>query len=270
MSAEIIPFCFESESVRVISKDDEPWFVAKDVCDVLGLTNPSMALESLDFDERAKFNLGRQGDTNIISESGLYVLILRCRDAVKSGTVPYRFRKWVTSEVLPTLRKTGSYEINPCNRRDVMINYQNLDKLDKMKNPRKMDIRYTVDLTKMINQPTKQGLAILSVLTGLEFAEIDVLPGRGQVVTLDDFFHRFIDDCFVIDDEARTNATELYATWQEWVRRNNLTGCNVSMRRFGMVAGEYYSKTRMGDGIYYFGLKAKEQDTVQAKEEVAL
>ena len=47
---------------------------------------------------------------NIVSESGMYTLILRCRDAVKKGSVPHRFRKWVTAEVLPAIRKTGKYE----------------------------------------------------------------------------------------------------------------------------------------------------------------
>ncbi|CFQ88082.1 MULTISPECIES: Bro-N domain-containing protein [Yersinia] len=57
-------------------------------------------------------SLGRQGFASIISESGLYTLILRCRDAVTPGTIPYRFRKWVTSEVLPAIRQTGKYDIN--------------------------------------------------------------------------------------------------------------------------------------------------------------
>lgn len=55
------------------------------------------------------FNIGRQGQANIISESGLYTLILRCRDAVKQGTTAWRFRKWVTNEVLPSIRKNGEY-----------------------------------------------------------------------------------------------------------------------------------------------------------------
>lgn len=259
MSAEIIPFCFESESIRVISKDGDPWFVAKDVCEILGLTNPSMALESLDFDERAKFNLGRQGDTNIISESGLYVLILRCRDAVKPGTIPYRFRKWVTSEVLPQIRRTGSYEITPCNRKETTINYQNLNKL---KNPKRMDIRYTVDLTKMINKPTRQGMEVLSVLTGLDFSAIEeALPDKGKMVTLDDYFHRFVDELYEVDEQARIGATELYETWIDWVRRNKLVECNVSMRTFGMVVGEYYSRSRYADGVYYLGLRPKGQET---------
>nr|MDN1838467.1 anti-repressor protein [Escherichia coli] len=112
MTANVTPsvFHFESEAtIRAIVIDGNPWFVAKDVIKALQLTNPTMSIKSLDDDERAKFNLGRQGETNIISESGLYTLILRCRDAVTPGTIPYRFRKWVTGEVLPQIRRTGSY-----------------------------------------------------------------------------------------------------------------------------------------------------------------
>jgi len=99
----------ESHQVRVVLVSGDPWFVALDVIKALKLTNPTMALKSLDDDERAKFNLGRQGETNIISESGLYTLILRCRDAVKHGTTAWRFRKWVTNEVLPAIRNNGEY-----------------------------------------------------------------------------------------------------------------------------------------------------------------
>ncbi len=110
MNTKPAVFSFESESnIRAILIDGEPWFVAIDVIKALQLTNPTMSLKALDEDERSKFNLGRQGNTNIISESGLYTLILRCRVAVTPGTIPYRFRKWVTSEVLPQIRKTGRY-----------------------------------------------------------------------------------------------------------------------------------------------------------------
>ncbi|MCM6041497.1 anti-repressor protein [Klebsiella pneumoniae] len=110
MNTKPAVFAFESESnIRAILINGEPWFVAIDVIKALQLTNPTMSLKALDEDERSKFNLGRQGNTNIISESGLYTLILRCRDAVTPGTIPYRFRKWVTSEVLPQIRKTGRY-----------------------------------------------------------------------------------------------------------------------------------------------------------------
>lgn len=110
IAIQSIEFKFEDHGIRTIISNGEPWFIAEDVCNVLQLSNPSMSLKSLDEDERSKFNLGRQGDANIINESGLYTLILRCRDAVKQGTLSWRFRKWVTSEVLPTIRKTGKYE----------------------------------------------------------------------------------------------------------------------------------------------------------------
>jgi prophage antirepressor-like protein len=77
---------------------------------VLEIQNVTQAVNRLDDDERSMFNVGRQGEINIISESGLYTLMLRCRDAVKPGSVPHRVRKWVTSEVLPAIRKTGHYE----------------------------------------------------------------------------------------------------------------------------------------------------------------
>lgn len=102
-------FSLGSQKLRVIDIDDEPWFVASDVCALLGIQNTTQALAALDADERSMFNIGRQGSANIVSESGLYTLILRCRDAVKPGTIPHRVRRWVTAEVLPAIRKTGRY-----------------------------------------------------------------------------------------------------------------------------------------------------------------
>lgn len=99
-------FQFEdSTKVRATTIGNEIWFVAKDVCAILGLSNPSVALGSLDSDERSKFFLGRQGSVNIISESGLYALVIR-----SNKPNARRFRKWVTQEVLPSIRRTGKYE----------------------------------------------------------------------------------------------------------------------------------------------------------------
>lgn len=110
ISINSVEFNFENHNVRIVIIENNPWFVAVDICNVLGIQNPTKALKSLDEDERSNFKLGRQGDANIISESGMYTLVLRCRDAIKKGTIPHRFRKWVTAEVLPSIRKTGSYE----------------------------------------------------------------------------------------------------------------------------------------------------------------
>lgn len=98
---------FENEEfgqVRMVFEKGEPWFVAIDVCLSLDLTNPSMAVSRLDEDERTKFNLGRGGATNFINEFGLYNLILASRKPNAR-----KFKRWVTHEVLPSIRKSGGY-----------------------------------------------------------------------------------------------------------------------------------------------------------------
>lgn len=104
-----IEFSFEGTDIRVLMIESNPWWVATDICKVLGQSNTSKALQSLDADERSNFKLGRQGEVNVINESGLYTLILRSREAVTPGSAAHRFRKWVTSDVLPSLRKHGAY-----------------------------------------------------------------------------------------------------------------------------------------------------------------
>ncbi|QOR16860.1 Bro-N domain-containing protein [Haemophilus parainfluenzae] len=130
--SQLSTFNFESNSIRTLAINNEPWFIAKDVCDTLKISNVSDALLKLDDDEKATIGLtdsqagnGAQS-ISIISESGMYTLILRCRDAVKKGSVPHRFRKWVTSEVLPQIRKTGSYSKTTVDQRTGLRNAVNM------------------------------------------------------------------------------------------------------------------------------------------------
>lgn len=119
--SQLSTFNFENSVIRVIAVNGEPWFIAKDVCEATGISNYRDAIERLDDDEKGVAltdTLGGKQEMNIISESGMYTLILRCRDAVKKGSVPHRFRKWVTAEVLPQIRKTGQYsQIAPPKRK---------------------------------------------------------------------------------------------------------------------------------------------------------
>ena len=94
----------EFGEIRVVEKDSEPWFVAVDVCDILGLSNPTIAVSRLDKDERAKFNLGRQGDSTIVNEPGLYSLILGSRKPEAKA-----FKRWITHDIIPAIRKYGAY-----------------------------------------------------------------------------------------------------------------------------------------------------------------
>ena len=107
---EIQLFNYNNNEIRVIERDGEPWFVAKDVCDVLELTNITEALRGLDDDELSSVMLksgGQNREMRLINEAGLYALIFK---SVKPEAKI--FSKWVRSEVLPTLRRTGNYAIN--------------------------------------------------------------------------------------------------------------------------------------------------------------
>lgn len=113
MNNEIQRFDFRGASLRTLTDEaGEPWFVAKDVCDILGMSNPSMAVTALDKDEVAQIDpkdyLGSENRSNqavnIVSEPGLYKLIMRSRKPEAK-----EFQRWVTHEVLPQIRRTGGY-----------------------------------------------------------------------------------------------------------------------------------------------------------------
>ncbi|MER1249808.1 Bro-N domain-containing protein [Bacillus sp. C10(2022)] len=103
-------FNYQEQQVRTVVKDGEPWFVAKDVCDVLGITDARKSVNLLDEDERNSVpvtdSIGRNQETFIINEPGLYSLILRSRKPEAK-----QFKRWITHEVIPTIRKTGSYQM---------------------------------------------------------------------------------------------------------------------------------------------------------------
>lgn len=89
----------------IIDENNEPWFVAIDICNALELTNPTVAVSRLDDDEKAKFNLGLSGGaTNVVNEYGLYNLILASRKKEAK-----QFKRWITHEVIPAIRKDGGY-----------------------------------------------------------------------------------------------------------------------------------------------------------------
>ena len=105
---EVVPKFFEHEQfgeIRFIQQNGEIWFAAVDVCNVLGLTNPTMAVNRLKENERAKFNLGHPYfETNFVNEPGLYRLIF-----ASNKPEAEKFKDWVYHEVLPSIRKYGYY-----------------------------------------------------------------------------------------------------------------------------------------------------------------
>ncbi|EEQ5540903.1 antirepressor protein [Escherichia coli] len=112
---DLVVLRFDSVNVRVVYLNGEPWFVAKDVCVALEISNSRDALKALDADEKKTVALsyGIRGNPNhsLISESGFYKLIARSRKAVTPGTFAHRFSNWVFRNVIPGIRKTGAYGI---------------------------------------------------------------------------------------------------------------------------------------------------------------
>lgn len=104
----LMVFGFEGREVRVVMRDGEPWWIAKDVCDVLDLENSGQALSRLEEDEKGFITIadGTPGTPNraIISEAGLYSLILTTRKPEAKA-----FKRWITHDVLPSIRKNGMY-----------------------------------------------------------------------------------------------------------------------------------------------------------------
>jgi prophage antirepressor-like protein len=123
---DILPFNFKNNKIRTILIENEPWFIVKDISDILGFSSKSTmsnAFKELEKDELSSFKMNLDNlqvrEFKIVSESGLYALIMRSRKPVAKP-----FQKWVTREVLPQIRKTGSYSISKTDEAD-------LDKLKK-------------------------------------------------------------------------------------------------------------------------------------------
>nr|BDD46667.1 hypothetical protein 10 [Bacillales bacterium] len=103
-------FNYQGNNVRTVIKDGEPWFVAKDVCSILEIGNPSQALSRLDEDEKGLIlNDTPSGKQQLshVNEYGLYTLVLSSRKPEAKS-----FQRWITHEVIPSIRKTGSYNVS--------------------------------------------------------------------------------------------------------------------------------------------------------------
>ena len=95
----------EFGQIRTVEIDNEPWFVASDICKALELSNATVSMQRLEGDEKSKFDLGLSGgDTNCVNEYGLYSLVLASRKPEAK-----KFKRWITHEVIPSIRKHGMY-----------------------------------------------------------------------------------------------------------------------------------------------------------------
>lgn len=111
---ELTIFNYGESPIRTMQQNGEIWWVLADVCKVLEIKNTSKAAKQLDEDERSNFQLGRQGTGWIINEPGLYSLILRSNKPEAKA-----FKRWVTHEVIPAIRKNGAYKSKTTDKREI-------------------------------------------------------------------------------------------------------------------------------------------------------
>lgn len=159
----------DGRQVRTVIKDGEPWFVAKDVCEILDIGNPSMALSRLDEDEKGLSLIDTPGGPQkmaVVNEPGLYALILTSRKPEAKA-----FKRWITHEVIPSIRKTGAYVARGA-KRDTDNRLRELEVEARVRNARVREARMLHTMAKefadILSPEAKQ--AMLShatlVLTG--------------------------------------------------------------------------------------------------------
>ena len=243
-SSQVVPFYFQSNEVRTILVGNEPWFVAKDVCDILGIGNVTMALQKIPVNHLALNRIeGKRGqyEVNTVDEPGLYRLILR---SDKPQAEP--FMEWVTAEVLPAIRKTGSYSLSEGDKK-VFVNHAHT-KVTRA--PNGLDIRYTMDLGKIVANPTRQSIEMLERLTGIQLSDIPLAEStKGD---LDAWFLAFVEDCCFVEENERISSFLLYTAFREWLKKERKTPL-PSISRFGNMAGNHFNRIKSGR-IFYLGL----------------
>lgn len=234
-------FVFDDDqprAIRVVMKDGEPWFIAKDVCAVLGIKDASDAVEPLDDDEKGRAltpTLGGEQDMLTVSEGGLYTLILRSRQATTSGSLAHRFRRWVTSELLPQVRKTGRFA--PA-----------ADAIDWEEAREKLALVRELRLTS-----GKAAAARLWAELGLPMPAEEPAPTRADATQGVDFVRLFLKERTAEAPGGRVSASELYRAFCAWCTE---TGTPVmTMTAFGLCARRCGLSKSKVQTVFYLGLR---------------
>lgn len=246
----LTPYIFQDEMVRVHRDDNgEPWFAVKDVCRVLGLSNVTEATRCLEDDERGSVvlnTLGGDQEMLTVSESGLYALIFRSRKPAAKA-----FRKWVTSEVLPAIRKTGRYETDGGSMAD-----------------REALLAAVKDQAGRISMRTTQRVSMLNIALQVCKAEgaadeltvlaryvsmCDALLGKqaeeakekGELALVD----QFLAECCEKVDAEKVNATVLYRFFHRWCVAKGIEH-TPTMKWFGRQVGQRLRRIKSGTVNY--------------------
>ncbi len=243
--SDVQHFQFHGLSVRTILREKEPWFVTKDVCLVLGIGNYRDATSGLDEDEKGVGTidtLGGMQSMSIISESGLYALIFKSRKPEAKA-----FRKWVTSEVLPALRKTGSYALSglpsglhlrlaPRVRAQVLASVVQMAKMSGRTDPEDVDDLFD------------RYCSLVGEVSPLEAAAGGETDGDNELLAL------WESQCLRTSRGGWEQMRDLYASLQRWWPQDR--PC-PSIKRLGRWLMRRYHR-KESNVIRYFGLRLRQ------------
>lgn len=249
---EIMPFMFGENVVRVITDGNgEPWFVAKDVCRVLGLENNRDAVSSLDEDEKITVanpdgnpRAGIPHRYVVISESGLYALVFRSRKPQARD-----FSRWVRKEVLPALRKNGRYAVP--GRQPVLEPPASFPPEALRLRPvmRQRLWRDALNTARLDDGGTPAALRWFSYLCNLVAATPPApAPARDRV-------RAFFWQCCEYADGCRVSGGALYEAFRRWCEESG-QGDVPSMKAFGILMQEFAQRCR-SNGSFYDGVRLK-------------
>lgn len=257
----LIPFAFGDNMVRVLTDEKgEPWFVAKDVCQILELENVTKALYALDDDEKITLTNSdgnpRHGiphQMTIISESGLYALVFRSRKPEAKA-----FSKWVRSEVLPSLRKTGTYtmpgvalpdqarHIKPVVRERLLATAQRVVNMSGAGGPEEVEALFLRYCRLVTEGYSESGIACVTSPS----AVID--PAMVEKIM------RFADDCCEPVAQSRLSASKLYTAFSRWWQRRHDEPA-PTINAFGKTFTRRYRKEKRGGKVFYLDVRLAAQ-----------
>ena len=251
----MLSFTFEGTQLRGFEEEEESWFVAQDACALLGLGNPSQALAKLDDDEKGIITsdtLGGHQQLLIVSESGLYALIFRSRKPVAK-----LIRKWVTQEVLPTIRKTGRYEL-PANDDEQTIGPVGSDPLG-------LDSRFDIERLNVKVALLREYRHIFGKDTAQRMVEPLGLPvpqwmqtaaGRFSIDDLDRTIVDWIEERCTLEPSYRTMSRVLFKDYEEWCELHDRSPCNQT--KFGKQLERAGVRGFHSNGMWRRGIRLKD------------
>lgn len=247
-AAQLRPFAFDDHLVRVFDREGEPWFVLSDVCRVLEIANSRNAAARLDEDERSDVHItdvssngvSQRREMTIINESGLYSLVLTSRKPAAQ-----RFKKWVTAEVLPTLRRTGRYEMasDPPGQEET----ESLGPLSELSARARL-----VEIAERLSG--KPAARALWRRLGLPW--VDEMDPRGLTAAEDDAVARFAVEGVERVSNVATPAASLWPAFAAFCTRNDLAnpGEHSFFTRFGRMG---FAKRKIAGRMVYQSIRPR-------------